>query len=705
MPEFPQDIPALISADEIIYEEELALVTARGNVEISHGNRVLLADSISYNQRSKVVTASGNISLMEPTGEVLFADYVELTDDLREGFIRGLRILMQDNARIAAASGTRTGGNRTVINKAVFSPCDLCEEDPNRAPLWQIRADRVIHDQEDRTVRYRDARIEFFGVPLFYTPYFEHPDPTVERKSGFLSPSFGSSDFLGINVTTPYYFNIAPEQDLTVSPTFTTDQGIVLGGQYRHLFTNGRMQVDGAATIADRITDSGSTKENDFRGYVDASGQFELSDIWRTGFKANRASDDTFLRSYDISSESRLTSNAYLEAFHGRNYFQVNSALYQTLRAEEEDNRQPIVLPMVDWNYMSEPGKAGGYYTMDANLYALTRDEGRDSRKASLITGWNLPHTGAIGDVYTFRASLQTDVYFTDDIDDDTDEVDPESSLDEDEFSGRFFPQVSLNWRYPWVAQQDNGLQHIIEPTAQIVLAPNGSNDGEIPNEDSRDVELDDTNLFRLNRFPGSDRVDSGQRVDYGLKYSLSTLGGAYSEAFVGQSYRTRDDDTFSEASGLKDNFSDIVGRVYARPIPELDLVYRFRLDKDDLSHDRAEIQGRAGVPEFTGYINYFFLDGEVDPDNLDGDTFDAREELTLGFASKVSDFWAVRGAWKRDLQDDFTLEYNLGLTYADECFIFDALYERREFRDRELEPEDIFLIRITLKYLGEFGN
>ncbi len=266
IPQVLQELPILFSADEATYDEALGIVTARGNVEINQGGRTLLADTVSYNQRSGVVTATGNVRLIELDGTVYFAEYVELSNDLREGFIRDIGVLMADRTRIAAASGTRREGRVTVFRKAVFSPCELCRDDPSKPPLWQIKADEVVHDQEERSLTYRDARLEFYGVPVAYTPYFKHPDPTVDRQSGFLAPTFGSSSTLGVTLETPYYWNIAPDRDATFEPIFTTKQSVVLAGEYRELFPKGRFEFSGSGTIADRERSNGETQSDQLRG-------------------------------------------------------------------------------------------------------------------------------------------------------------------------------------------------------------------------------------------------------------------------------------------------------------------------------------------------------------------------------------------------------------------------------------------------------
>ncbi len=686
--------PVLITADQIVHDENLGVVVASGNVELSRGQQIVLADSVSYNLRTEVVSASGNVSLLDPDGHVVFANFAELTGDLREGFIRDVRILLSDRSRLAAATGIRVGGNRSILKSGVFSPCELCREDPTRAPLWQIKAAEVEHDQEAKVIRYRDAWMEIFGIPIIYTPYFEHPDPTVERQSGFLAPIFGGSGNLGTTYQQPYFWAISKDRDFTFSPIFTTKQGVVGVGRYREVFPNGAIDLRGSATISDRERDDGTIESDVFRGHIDSTARFDINDSYRMGVDVQRTTDDTYLRLYDFSSVSELTSRAFAEGFNGRNYLAINNYLYQGLRSPDDDSTLPIILPLAEYNYMSDPGVAGGKYTLDASLLALTRTTGRDSRRLSVALGWELPYTGPAGDVYNLVARVQGDGYWVDGVDPNSDAVNPTNAT-ENGLTGRIFPQLALQWRYPWV--RHSGTMHqVVEPIAQVVLAPNGSNPGKIPNEDSQDFEFDDTNLFSINRFTGVDRVSSGTRVDYGLKWTVTGDGGGSASAFVGQSYRLHEDAVFEEGSGVEDKLSDIVGRVEIKPTYALDLRYRFRIDKDDLAPRRSELDLRIGPPALNLDLGYVFIDADAQADEFGG-----REELNWMLYSRLSKYWSAFGGVRMDLEARETREARIGLTYDDECFMIQAVGRRSFFSDREIEPEDSIYVNFVFKYLG----
>ena len=696
-----EDVPALITADQLTYDETNGLVIASGNVEISQAGRVLLADRVTYNINADVVTAEGNVTLVEPSGDTVFADFVELTGNLREGFIRDIRVLLADNTRIAAASGTRTGGNRTEFNKGVFSPCELCRDDPTRPPLWQIKANEVIHDEEAHDVIYHDAWLEFFGIPVLYTPYLQHPDPTVDRRSGILAPTFGTSDYLGYAVEVPYFWAIDDTSDLTVAPIVSTEQGLNLTGEYRHLFTDGEIRIAGSATIADREESGGHVAEDRFRGHIDAEGQFDLDRTWRWGFDVKRSSDDTYLRAYDFDSSRTLTSEGYLEGLKGRNYAAVRGLAYQGTRASDSNNEFPIVAPLADYNFISEPGIGlpGGHYTVDANLMALSRIEGRDSRRLSVISGYHLPFAGPIGDIYEVTAQVQADGYWTHGVVQGSNDVNPSDAPGSDT-TGRVFPQFAVKWRYPWV-RQDGSVQQVIEPIAQAVFAPNGSNPGDIPNEDSLDFEFDDTNIFELNRFPGRDRVDSGTRFDYGIKWTGTFGEEGSAGAFIGQSYRlTENHDVYAEGSGLEDKFSDLVGRVQLRPLEDLDFLYRFRLDKDDLQAQRSEVSMNIGPPALNLDLSYFFINNQANDDE-----FSDREELTFAIRSQLNENWSVGFSHRRDLREDQALRSAISLGYQDDCFLIEGVAQRTNYRDRELEADDSVFVRVVFKYLGEVAG
>ena len=686
----------LIKADQLTYDETLGTVVATGNVEIAQGERVLIADTVSYNQAAKLVTASGNVTLMEPSGEVMFADYAEITDDLRDGIIHNLRILMTDHSRIAANGARRSNGNRTEMRKAVYSPCELCPEDREAAPIWQLKAIKIVHDQTAHDIEYYDAWFELYGIPVAYVPYFRHPDPTVKRRSGFLTPAYANSTALGFELTTPYFWSIAPHRDVTISPRFTTNEGVVLGAEYREHTGNGQYLVDGSTTYTDARDDDGKLEGgNEVRAHLFSDGEFELDPEWRWGYEFQRASDDLYLRRYRISSLDTLTTNAFVEGFNGRSYAAGNTFWFQGLKDGDDEGQIPLVLPLLDFNYAGEPDTNGGYFTIDSNLMVLHRLDGTDSRRLSAEAGWHLPYITDSGHAFRLSATMRGDLYHVNNV------VNPGNPAGQTDngLAGRVRPELTAEWRYPLVSHIGT-IRHVLEPIIQAIVAPNGGNPTNIPNEDSQDFEFDHTNLFTNNRFTGLDRVESGPRINYGLRAGFYGQGGGRTTLLVGQSARLREDDTFDIGSGLENHLSDYVGRIYIQPADFLNISYRFRYNKDDFSARRNEVNLSTGPTWLRANIGYAQIEDQQASSGTT--TFANREEVVGNAALQFAEYWTFTAGTRRDLTGDgATINWNTGLSYQDECVLISTILQRSFTRDREIEPETNIIFFVKLKNLG----
>ncbi|MEC7464865.1 MAG: LPS assembly protein LptD [Pseudomonadota bacterium] len=688
------DAPVIFKADQLRNEQKLGIVVATGNVEFTKGMRTLLADTVVYNKREDTVIAQSNVSLLEPTGEVIFADRVELTGDLRSGIVENMSVRLSDGARIAATGGRRFNGERTEFQKAVYSPCKLCDEDPYKAPIWQVKAFKVTHNQPSKDITYQDAFIEFYGTPVIYTPYLSHPDPTVDRRSGFLTPSYGASTVLGQFVSTPYYLDIATNMDATFSPTFTANEGLVGALEVRHRLNTTAYALDGSVTYGSKDEGVGDA----IRGHIRGKLLHEFDSIWRGGAKISLSTDDTYLRRYGIASSDTLENKFYAEGFHGRSYAAANAYYFSGLRSTDSLGKTPLVLPQLDYNFEGEPGRFGSQWSVDAGFLSITRTDGTDSRRLSSKAKWEIPHTTRHGSLYRAFTSLQTDAYLASDVVDSRNTNNVLSG-----FSYRLFPQAGVDWRLP-LARKDGVITQTVEPIIGVILSPAGKNPVRIPNEDSVSFEFDDTNLFSRNRFGGIDRVEGGPRVNYGLGSGFFGRRGGSSSFFIGQSFRLDENNDFSSDSGLDENFSDLVGRVRIQPAPYIDALYRFRLNKDQFNARRNELAASAGVPIFQTNVNYLSIDQQnlVDTQDPEGD-FRDREEITIGFNSEITDQWEIGVNTRRDLTSGGGSRlHGAFLSYEDECFVFRTDFSRTFTRDRDVGPTDTVLVRFVLKTLGE---
>lgn len=688
----------LFSAEEIGFHKDLGVITAKGNVEIVHDERVLIADTVSYNQTKNIVSASGNVQIIEENGDVLFMEYLEISSDLKNGIAKELILSMADNSYIRAQNAALEGGRFTTVKDGTYSPCAKCAKDPERALAWRIKADEIKHDKVQRRIEYSDVFLEVYDVPVLYLPYFSHPDPSRKRETGLLTPSYGSRGNLGAYVTQPVFVDLSPSHDLTLEPTWYFDESQPhLQGEYRQFTTNGEMRLAGSLTYANGGVGATSAETEEFRGHIDSEGLFDINETWRWGFDLNHSTDETYIRRYGMKNKAdngHLQSTFYAEGFRQRNYMNASLSTYQEQRDLATEDLQDGKVEY-QFNHVSQPQKTGAYWSLDGGFYGINRKNSTRTSRLAADTSWTLPYTSDGGDIYRLEASMAMMGYYS-------------SNLHAvgllSEYSGaqgRAVPSLSLAWRKPLTHSRLSGkANEIFEPIVNVQLAPNVGNNYKIPNEDSQDFEFDDTNLFKKNRFTGLDKYDGGQRVDYGFNWGVYGKEGGYSQMFVGQSYRLRDDHTYDRFSGLEDNISDIVGRVKVSPSDFLSVLYRYRLDKDDLSLNRSETSLSIGPLSSRFSLSHLFIEGTGDDSE-----YTTREEISGVLTNQISKNWySSLDARYRMSAPEGNVTYGGRVGYQDECVTVYADVRRNFFEDRDISASNSFMVRVELKNLGGFS-
>lgn len=732
-----KNAPIVFQADEVEYDDKLALTIARGHVEISQSGQVLLADTVTYNQRTDTVTASGHVSLLQPTGEVIFSDFMELRDSMNNAFAENVRMLMLDRSRLAANAARRINGNRLELTRGVYSPCDLCKKDPTKPPAWQMKAREISDDKELKLIEFRDATIEVDGLPVFYTPYLSEPEPGVKRASGFLSPTFGNSSSIGFHFSLPYYWVIDQDKDLTVDPRFTSRGGPLLASEYRQRFGDGVFDALGSLNYSNVGQNGITTLHDQVRGHINASGVWDIDPTYRTGFQAQRASDQTYLLRFGFGNPllNALISRAYLEGFDGRNATDVNAYLFQPLTPGLGDSTQPIVLPVANRDWQSEPGVWGGLLRANANVLNIVREVGTQTRRLSLGGGYERSFLDGIGGEYKFTATVRGDAYSVSDLS-------PKSNPDlPSEFfpvngaaplkkisynfeTGRVFPQVGLTWDYPLV-HRGEALTETIAPVVGVYAGPAGGNQGRIPNEDSLGFEFQASHLFRPDRLAGYDILDTGQRVDYGLKGGVYDSDGGSYRFLVGQSLRAQENTYLQPSSGAEQRLSDVVGRVVLQPSSYLDMIYRFRFDKSSLSNRTQEVGVAVGPQSLRLGANFLLIPAQqlsdVVTNPISGQTivYGKREQLTLSATAKLTRYWSLTASETVNLTNSSnlingivtpqssnqSLYSTLAAVYQDECMAFIGSITQSGIRNGDVTQGVSVMFSVVFKNLGEFGG
>ena len=732
-----KNAPIVFQSDEVQYDDQLGLTVAKGHVEISQGGEVLLADTISYSQRTDTVTASGHVSLLMPTGEVLFADFMELRDQMNNGFAQNVRMLLADRSRLAANGARRVAGNRLELRRGVYSPCDLCKDDPKAPPAWQFKAREISDDKELKLIEFRDATLEVDGWPVFYTPYLSEPEPSVKRASGFLIPTFGNSHTNGFHIGIPYYWVLGPDKDLTIAPRFTTHAGELLAGQYRQRFGNGMLSGTGSINNSN-VGEGNQTSTGDaWRGHIDAAGVWDLDSTYRTGFQLQRVSDQTYLMRFGFPQPllNAMVSRAYLEGFESRASTDVNAYMFQPLLPGLGDATQPIVLPVANRTWLSDPDGAGGRWKLNANLLNIMREVGTQTRRLSLGSEWSKSFRDGIGGQYNFSASLRGDTYSISDLSQKSNPdlpsaffpvggTPPTERISYNFLAGRAFPQLGLTWNYPLV-HRGGDLTAIIEPIAGIYAGPASGNRRRIPNEDSLNFEFRDTDLFRPDRLAGYDLLDTGQRIDYGLKAGLYNKQAGSYRVLIGQSLRAQPNPFLPPGSGAEKRLSDVVGRVVLSPSSYLDLVYRFRLDNSTLSNRTQEVGVSGGPQNLRLGLNYLLVPPQqanevaINPVTGQSVLYGKREQLSVSVQTKLSRYWSLAGSETVNLtnsanlingipqpQSNSTSLYStLAAIYQDECMGFIGSLTQSGIRSGDVTPGVSVMFSVVFKNLGEIGG
>jgi LPS-assembly protein len=686
-----------LMADTVMHDDQRQIATAEGHVEFIYEERVLKAQRVDYDLARETVTAVGDVVLMDRNGDVHFADRLQLTRDMQEGYIQALQTTLADGSRFWAHEGHRKQGQVIVMREARYTPCTPCKTDPSRSPLWQLRANKVIHDNVAKTVSYQDAWMELAGVPVVYTPYFSHPDGSVKQKDGFLAPIMKLSSRNGANVTGRYYWGLDPWRDATLGVQAFTKQAPRVLGEYRERFDRGEVAAAASVTYSDRKDRDGTNtvvRDEKLRGHFETKARFDLNDYWRSGVNLNIASDEQYLRQYDVTTTDVLENEIYAERFDNRDYAVVRMMAFQDLRTSTRQVDQPNILPEAEAIFYGDPGSLlGGRWRWDASLLGLERgDGGDDMTRASTTASWNGRYVTGGGLVNTFDAMVRGDLYYA--LNRGTDSATEKNK-------SRLFPLAQWTMRYPLARPSDRG-QWVLEPIAALTLVPRLDQDlDDIPNEDSQDIQLDASNLFESSRFPGLDRVEDLSRVTYGGRVMHQGERGDMVEVFLGQSYRFEQDATtpFPRNSGLADQQSDYVGRVKFNNAKGFIIDYGFQLDGRELESVRHEFD--AGYSRDRWSLNTRYLYAKT----IEGIGVDESREQIQSYASyRFLPDWQARLGANYDLGEDPGLRKTvMGLDYLGQCLTFSANIQRNLTSETSGESGSELTLRIGLKNLGEF--
>ena len=715
-PGFTKDMPVNLKADSIVYDAAKESVTATGHVVLTqktnNGLRTLAANRILYNSKNGKIIAYGEnaqkIIYQDGLGNTIYADELTLCNEFKDGAIKTFTLLTSEKATIHAAKGYREGGVLATMEDADYTPCTFCQI---KKPVWQIKAEKIVHNKDESTVEYTHARLEIKGVPVFYTPYFWHPDTTVKRKSGILTPLYAQNSNLGYSVGVPVFYAISDQKDVTITPIMTTKQSGIIQAEYRERFPDGIMTMAGSYTKsqdlpppppASQLQANGPRPPSPDRWNLSIKSRVDINDNQRVKVDINRASDTTYLQRYSMVRQSpfiqdsrNLRSNVAWQHFSSDGYADVQSYAFQT----DAPKTTPIILPKAMYHYQVETPKVGGTAAIEGGVLALFRHQpvagrsGTEMYRMSNGVTWKRPWVLPYGQLLTAQGQARADVYMMRRyFDSNVDANNAGAKLEHRHV--RFFPQGSLDWQWPF-QNRLNVANWIVNPRAMIVTSPLSINNRHIPDEDSMTFELDDTSLFLPNRFDGIDRVDSGTRAVAGLENELRFTKQRSVSLFVGQSQRLDHQHVVSQGLGEDNAASDVIMRLKAKPVSWLSSRYRMAASPDFKTVRYSEFGTSVGQPIFKVDGAYVFLNRRA--------TLSSRfvSQVNMRISSQVTDRWNLSVGQIRNLkrrEGGSSLETYFAATYDDECFSVDFGVYRSGYYDRDIVPDTSFLLSFNFK-------
>lgn len=722
-------------------------------------DRTLLARNVTYDLVTGVATASGQAELTDPDGTVVFARQLELDRDLKAGVAVDFATRLSNGASLMAATAVRRSANVSELNHVIFTPCPICDENGPKTPSISIQAEKVVQDEGLRAILYRNAVFRVGGVPVLYLPAFAHPDPSVERASGFLIPMINYDEGRGVSWEQPYLIVVSPSEDWLISPQINADVAPLLNVQWRRRFADGVIEARGGYTYERNFGDFDLDGDGDAesnvrfgdrtnRSYLLAHGKFDPLGAWRWGFTAERTSDKTLFDRYDVRApyqdnglyygdRRRLITQLFAERQTERSYLSIAAFDIQSLRLDpryastdyrdpdgykvfEDDHTLPLVAPIIDARWEPEGPVFGGRLRLKGSAVVLDREAyvggpilrpeiipvvttglpGVDSRRITGQGEWRRTLISANGVRWEPFVDGRLDVYSINDLP-------PMMGVSDDTISrGRATAGIDVS--YPLYRRLSATSDLVLEPYAQLSVSTASDLDRRIPNEDSQQIELDASSLFRTDRFPGFDLYEGGARFTAGARATLSWDAIRSASLFVGRSYREDREDAFRtpipddparlyDPSGLAARTSDWVVQATFSPSDRIRGWAHATIDSSgEVRRAEAAVDGRWGRRNLAtaSYI--------IDRSNpIDGPLNRNYEFLQLAGQQFVHGNWGVTVSGIADLRQDIVTRSEVGLLFDDDCFRFEIGFRRDNTRVRPSGPSEGVFVRLNLATFG----
>ena len=653
---------------------------ASGSVVVWHGGVQIMAQDITYASGDGRLSLTGPIKLQDGSGTVILADQADLSPDLSAGIIKSARIILSQQVQIAATQISRVNSTYSQASHVLATSCFVCA---GQTPLWQIWAKRIVHDSAEKQIYFKQAQLRVMDVPVFFFPYLRLPDPSLKRTTGFLVPELTTSTTLGTAIRSPYFIKLGDHHDITLSP-MVSSRTKTLGLRYRHAYRTGTIELEGAYS-RDKIL----VGQN--RGYLFGTANFGLDTGYALRGQLQSTSDPAYLFEYDVKEIDRLENKITFERNQRDRNIELRFSNYHSLRDSESNATQPTLVTEAIAQQRSYPKGLGGVFDLEASLLTSYRSstshvdgpdsgdevDGYDTLRLSSLAkyrrDWVLPK----GVVVDFATELETSHYVV------------RQHQDIAPAITRITGGGALGLRWPLARRFAGGALQQLEPRIQLagVIADSDT----IPNQDSTQVEFDEGNLFRSNRAPGFDLVETGTRMNVGLAGRIDYPNQTKIGWEIGRIYRTDSTNSFTNTSGLSGHVSDWLLAAHVQTPLGIELFARNLLE-DFAQLKKSEVRTSWHTDKHRLDATYVGLTAdEAENRNV------ALSSLALKWNYQFLPDWRSTSEFQFDTSIGEASKFEFGLEYANECVIVDFSASRRFTTSATLTDKTEFGLSVEL--------
>ena len=640
------------------------------DIALRSGDRILRADGAHFDSKTRIFSVDGNVEFRDPESRVQ-ADRAEFNQNTEEVVFDAAEFqLWGVPARGAAESIKIEGAGKLRLKKVSYTSCPEGKDD------WMLRASKIHIDQNTGIGTARHARLNFKGVPILYFPYFSYP-VTNKRKSGWLLPDLGSSQQRGIDIAVPYYWNIAPQYDATITPRFMSKRGLQLQSEFRYL----AKKHNGVLT-GEYLNDDDVTNEN--RSLAAWFHRTNFSSNWRGTIDAINVSDSAYFE--DLSSGLASTSQTHLQRRMDVEWFNnVWSALlrfedYQTIDDTIVPEDEPYqTLPQLAIRGFSPRGLFGMQYAFEGQAAYFNRDVGVTGVRAQLRPEIARSFRYRFLDVKPMVALDYTTYSLSD-----TMPGEPESP-------DRTVPifSVDVGTAFERITDKRKWLQ-TLEPRVMYTYIPFRGQD-DLPVFDTIEPNLNVVQLFRQNRFVGADRIGDTNQISLGItsRWIEAANGTEFLRATIGQiRYLNSLDVTLPGGVPSDSNSSDYLAELGMKLFDNWKMRLGYQWDSDRRKTQLAEVRVgyRSGDSKIAN-ISYRFRE-------------DSLEQLDISAAWPVGSRWNLVGRYDYSIQDRKPLEGFVGVEYETCCWAVRTVW-RRNLTRRTGESDTSISLQLILKGFG----